>query len=96
MAPRSSVAACGNVAGFALHTTVLPFILRGVNLLGINSLDEPIERRRVAWTRLAETLPRSLVEETMRMVKLGEVPEVADQILQGKVRGRIVVQVQSE
>jgi acrylyl-CoA reductase (NADPH) len=96
MAPRSSVAACGNVAGFALHTTVLPFILRGVNLLGINSLDEPIERRRIAWTRLAATLPESMIKEAMQIVKLGEVPEVADQILEGKVRGRIVVQVQPD
>jgi acrylyl-CoA reductase (NADPH) len=93
MAPRSSVAACGNVAGFALHTTVLPFILRGVNLLGINSLDEPVERRRIAWSRLAAMLPASLIEETMRVVELAEVPELATQILEGKVRGRIVVQV---
>jgi acrylyl-CoA reductase (NADPH) len=96
MAPRSSVAACGNVAGFALHTTVLPFILRGINLLGINSLDEPLERRRVAWTRLAATLPVSMIKEIMQIVDLGEVPEVAAQILEGKVRGRIVVKVQPE
>jgi acrylyl-CoA reductase (NADPH) len=96
MAPRSSVASCGNVAGFALHTTVLPFILRGVNLLGINSLDEPVERRRIAWSRLATTLPASVVKETMQTVELATVPELADQILEGKVRGRIVVQVQPE
>jgi acrylyl-CoA reductase (NADPH) len=96
MAPRSSVAACGNVAGFALPTTVLPFILRGVNLLGINSLDEPLERRRIAWTRLAATLPESVIKEIMQLVDLGEVPEVAAQMLEGKVRGRIVVKVQPE
>ena len=90
------MAACGNVAGFALHTTVLPFILRGINLLGINSLDEPLERRRVAWTRLAATLPVSMIKEIMQIVDLGEVPEVAAQILEGKVRGRIVVKVQPE
>jgi acrylyl-CoA reductase (NADPH) len=95
MAPRSSVAACGNVAGFAVHTTVLPFILRGVNLLGINSLDEPTPRRRIAWARLAATLPASLVKETMQIVGLSDVPELATQILEGRVRGRIVVNVAS-
>jgi acrylyl-CoA reductase (NADPH) len=93
MAPRGSVAACGNVAGFALHTTVLPFILRGVNLLGINSLDAPIESRRIAWRRLAETLPADLVGSMMRVVPLSEVSDLATLILQGGIRGRIVVDV---
>ncbi len=95
MAPGGSVAACGNVAGFALHTTVLPFILRGVNLLGINSLDSPIERRRMAWKRLAESLPAEKIEETMQVVKLEDLPAVSTRILEGNVRGRIVVDVQS-
>jgi acrylyl-CoA reductase (NADPH) len=95
MAPGGSVAACGNVAGFALHTTVLPFILRGVNLLGINSLDAPISRRRIAWRRLAETLPADLVSRMMRVVPLSDVPDLATQILQGGIRGRIVVDVHS-
>lgn len=89
------MAACGNVAGFALHTTVLPFILRGVNLLGINSLDSPIERRRMAWKRLAESLPAEKIEETMQVVKLEDLPAVSTRILEGNVRGRIVVDVQS-
>jgi acrylyl-CoA reductase (NADPH) len=93
MAPGGSVAACGNVAGFALNTTVLPFILRGVNLLGINSLDVPIERRRVAWQRLAELLPADLVVKMMRVVPLQDVPALANEILQGRTRGRIVVDV---
>jgi acrylyl-CoA reductase (NADPH) len=95
MAPGGSVAACGNVAGFALNTTVLPFILRGVNLLGINSLDAPIERRRVAWQRLAELLPVDLIMKMMRVVPLREVPALAGEILQGKIRGRIVVDVRA-
>ena len=93
MAPGGSVAACGNVAGFALHTTVLPFILRGVNLLGINSLDAPIARRRIAWARLADTLPEPLVQQTMQIVSLGDLPELAIQILEGRVRGRVVVNI---
>jgi acrylyl-CoA reductase (NADPH) len=93
MAPGGSVAACGNVAGFALNTTVLPFILRGVNLLGISSFDTPIERRRVAWQRLAELLPADLVVKMMRVVPLQDVPALANEILQGRIRGRIVVDV---
>ena len=93
MAPGGSVAACGNVAGFALNTTVLPFILRGVNLLGINSLDAPIARRRVAWQRLAELLPTDLIAKMMRVVPLQDVPLLANEILEGKIRGRIVVDV---
>jgi len=95
MAPRGSVCACGNVAGFELNTTVLPFILRGVNLLGINSLDAPIERRHIAWKRLAETLPADLIEQTMRVVPLRALPELATDILEGKIRGRIVVDVRA-
>jgi acrylyl-CoA reductase (NADPH) len=93
MAPRGSVAACGNVAGFDLNTTVLPFILRGVNLLGINSLDAPIEQRRVAWQRLDELLSADLIGKMMRVVPLQDVPALANEILQGRIRGRIVVDV---
>ncbi|MGO8949438.1 MAG: MDR family oxidoreductase [Ktedonobacterales bacterium] len=95
LAPGASVAACGNVAGFALNTSVLPFILRGVNLLGINSFDAPIERRRMAWKRLAETLPADLIEQTMQIVKLSDLPAHSTRILEGMVRGRIVVDVRS-
>lgn len=95
MAPGGSVASCGNVAGFALQTTVLPFILRGVNLLGINSLDAPTPRRRIAWRRLAETLPAELVGSMMRVVPLAEVPNLAGLILEGRVTGRIVVDVRA-
>ena len=96
MAPGGSVAACGNVGGFALHTTVLPFILRGVNLLGINSLDAPISRRRIAWRRLAETLPADLIGRMMRVVPLSDLPDLATLILEGGVRGRIVVDVRGD
>jgi acrylyl-CoA reductase (NADPH) len=96
MAPGGSVAACGNVGGFALQTTVLPFILRGVNLLGISSFDVPIERRRIAWQRLAAALPADLIGRMMRVVPLSEVPALATLILEGGVRGRIVVDVRGE
>ena len=93
LAPNASVAACGNASGFDLPTSVLPFILRGVNLLGINSLDAPLARRRVAWARLAEVLPREALDQMTRVVSLGEVPGLAKSILDGQVRGRIVIDV---
>lgn len=88
-----SVAACGLAGGSDLPATVFPFILRGVNLLGIDSVMCPNDRRRKAWTRLLETLPASLLESLTGEIALGEVPEAAEQILRGQVRGRLVVDV---
>ncbi|MBI5811823.1 MAG: oxidoreductase [Meiothermus silvanus] len=88
-----SVAACGNAAGPALETTVFPFILRGVNLLGIESVMCPKEKRLVAWERLARDLPREKLEKTLHIAPLAEVPRLAQEILQGRIRGRVVVDV---
>lgn len=93
LAPNASVAACGNAGGFDLPTSVLPFILRGVNLLGINSLDTPIERRKVAWGRLARELPRDTLQRTAHVVPLREAIPLADQILRSQVRGHTVIDV---
>jgi acrylyl-CoA reductase (NADPH) len=93
MAYGGSVAACGNAGGVKLETTVFPFILRGVNLLGIDSVMCPREKRLEAWQRLAHDLPRPLLEEAMQVVSLEEVPERAQAILQGQVRGRVVVKM---
>ncbi|GIW25647.1 MAG: quinone oxidoreductase [Meiothermus sp.] len=93
MAYGGSVAACGNAGGVKLETTVFPFILRGVNLLGIDSVMCPKEKRLVAWQRLARDLPKSLLEAAMQTVGLEEVPGLAQAILQGQVRGRVVVQL---
>lgn len=89
--PFGSVAACGLVAGPGLSTTVMPFILRGVNLLGIDSVMCPTDRRLQAWERLATDFPAQLHTEISRVIPLEEVPEMADKILQGQVRGRIIV-----
>ncbi len=70
MASNASVAACGLAAGAAFHATVLPFILRGVNLLGINSVTQPREPRRAAWSRLAATLKPSTFESVSRTIGL--------------------------
>ncbi|AWR85390.1 MDR family oxidoreductase [Meiothermus taiwanensis] len=93
MAYGGSVAACGNAGGARLETTVFPFILRGVNLLGIDSVMCPKEKRLLAWQRLARELPKPLLEATLQTVSLEEVPALAQAILQGQVRGRVVVKL---
>jgi acrylyl-CoA reductase (NADPH) len=95
LAYGGSVAACGNASGLELHTTILPFILRGVNLLGIDSLPAPIERRKVAWERLARELPRDALHRMMRVEPLGKLPALALEILQGRIQGRVVIDVNS-
>jgi acrylyl-CoA reductase (NADPH) len=88
-----AVAACGLAAGMDLPTSVAPFILRGVCLLGIDSVMCPIELRKTAWSRLASDLdPRKLTEITHE-IGLDEVVAAGAKILAGQVRGRIVVKI---
>ena len=89
-----AVAACGLAGGMDLPTTVMPFILRGVQLLGVDSVNCPMPRRIEAWDRLARDLDRDKLAEMTRTVALDEVFAVGAQILQGKVRGRIVVAIE--
>lgn len=91
MAYGGSVAACGNAGGFKLETTVFPFILRGVKLLGIDSVQCPVQRRRVAWQRLSTDLPLELLSNVQQIIGLEEVPAMAQAIVNGQVRGRVVV-----
>lgn len=93
MAIGTSIASCGLAGGSQLNTTVLPFILRGVSLLGIDSVRCPQPRRRAAWQRLSRDLPADLLDQMMQTVPLEDVPTLSREILQGKVRGRIVVDV---
>lgn len=93
MAQNTSIAACGNAAGFALNTTVFPFILRGVSILGINSVLVPQPRRLAVWSRLARDLPLDKLEAMIQEVPLEAVPELSRQILKGQVRGRVVIDV---
>jgi len=88
-----SVAACGLAGGAHLPTTVLPFILRGVNLLGIHSVMCPRPLRDRAWARLATDLTPAQLEKMSRVIPLREVPGLARELLAGNVRGRIVVDV---
>ena len=91
--PEGCVAACGNAQGTDLTTTVFPFILRGVTLRGVRSVHVPRPRRLEAWRRLDEDLDRDLLTSMTRTVGLDDVPAVAAEILAGRVRGRVVVDV---
>jgi acrylyl-CoA reductase (NADPH) len=88
-----AVAACGLAAGMDLPTSVAPFILRGVCLLGIDSVMCPIERRNIAWSRLASDLDRGKLAEITQEIGLDEVVGAGAKILAGQVRGRIVVKI---
>jgi acrylyl-CoA reductase (NADPH) len=88
-----AVAACGLAQGMDLPTSVAPFILRGVSLLGINSVTTPQPKRREAWARLARDLDLAKLAAMTSTVRLEEVGRLGAEILAGKVRGRIVVDV---
>ena len=87
------MAACGLAAGFDLPTTVMPFILRGVKLLGVDSVSCPYKKRIAAWDRLVELLPESYYQQACKEVALEQAPEVAEAITNGKVTGRIVIKL---
>ncbi len=90
---RGAIAACGLAGGQKLDTTVIPFLLRGVNLLGIDSVMCPRARRIAAWTRLARDLPLAQLEAMTVPARLEDLPALADDILAGKIRGRVLVDV---
>jgi acrylyl-CoA reductase (NADPH) len=90
---RGAIAACGLAGGMDLPSSVAPFILRGVCLLGIDSVMCPIELRKVAWKRLASDLDSAKLAEITHEIGLGEVTEAGSRILAGQVRGRIVVKI---
>jgi acrylyl-CoA reductase (NADPH) len=92
---RASVAAVGNAGGAELNTTVIPFLLRGVNLLGIDSVMQPFEARRQAWDRIARDLDMDLLESMVHPATLADVPALGDAILAGGVQGRVVVDVRA-
>jgi acrylyl-CoA reductase (NADPH) len=88
-----AVAACGLAQGMDLPASVAPFILRGVSLLGINSVYTNIGRRRQAWERLARDLGGRKLQMMTKSIRLEDVPYAAEEILAGRVRGRLVVEV---
>lgn len=89
----ASVASVGLAGGAGLPATVIPFLLRGVNLLGIDSVLCPTPRRVQAWSRLARDLPLTELESMILSATLSDLPRLGADILQGQVRGRVVVDV---
>lgn len=90
---EGTVTACGLAGGPGLPSTVMPFILRGVTLRGIDSVMASQERRQRAWNALAEILDRDQLRDIYQVVPLSQVPDVAPKIVKGEVRGRLVVDI---
>ena len=93
MSYGASVAAVGLAGGAGLPTTVIPFLLRGVNLLGIDSVMQPFENRERAWARIANDLPMDKLEGMITSATLADLPGLGKDILKGQVRGRVVIDV---
>ena len=87
------VAACGLAGGFALPTTVMPFILRNVRLQGVDSVMTPPARRAEAWQRLVRDLPESFYAQSATEITLAEAPAFADKIMSNKIQGRTLVKI---
>lgn len=86
-----AVAACGNVGGMELPATVAPFILRGVSLLGVESVRPRIALRRAAWARIAQDLDPAAIDAMSEIIPFDEALERARTIITGKIRGRVVI-----
>lgn len=89
----ASVAAVGLAGGAGLPATVIPFLLRGVNLLGIDSVMQPYDNRVRAWQRIASDLPMDKLEAMIQPATLSDLPGLGKDILKGQVKGRVVVDV---
>lgn len=90
-----AIAACGMAQGMDLSTTVAPFILRGITLYGINSVNVPKDKRIIAWNRLSADLANNKLELMSNCYKLDEVTNIAQKILRGEITGRCVIDVNS-
>jgi acrylyl-CoA reductase (NADPH) len=88
-----SATAIGNAGGAALPASIIPFLLRGVNLLGIDSVMQPYDNRLRAWERIASDLPVDKLEAMIHPATLGDLPALGKDILKGQVKGRVVVDV---
>jgi acrylyl-CoA reductase (NADPH) len=89
----ASVSAVGLAGGANLPATVVPFLLRGVNLLGIDSVMQPYDNRLRAWERIATDLPMDKLEAMIQPATLQDLPQLGADILKGQVKGRVVVDV---
>ncbi|WP_394202887.1 MDR family oxidoreductase [Shewanella waksmanii] len=88
-----AAAICGLAGGFGLPTTVMPFILRGVNLLGVDSVACPFAKRQAAWQQVVELLPDSYYSQASNTISLAQVPKFAQKIVKGAVTGRVLVKL---
>ncbi len=88
-----AVAICGLAESMNLPTTVAPFILRGISMYGIDSVNAPISKRKIAWQRLASDLDLDLLDSLSFDLDFADLPQAAEDILAGKIRGRAVVKV---
>ena len=92
-ATDGSIVSCGLAGGATFTSSVFPFILRGVNLLGTNSVNVPNARRREIWDRIARDLPMRLLDRMTQVEPLEKIRELGEAILAGKIRGRTVIDV---
>lgn len=95
MKSEAAVAAVGNAGGLQVPANIIPFLLRGVKLLGINSVTVPYARRVEAWNRLTAEMPMEKLDAMIKLAKLEEVPALGAAILKGQVQGRVVVDVRA-
>ena len=87
----ASAAAVGLAGGSGLPASVVPFLLRGVNLLGIDSVMQPFAKRQAAWARVATDMPMDKLEAMITMATLDDLPRLGREILAGQIKGRIVI-----
>jgi len=95
MQPSGCIASYGNAGGFELHTTVLPFILRGIRLLGVDSAATPMHLRHLIWQRLATDLHPKQLEKVVERVHFADLPQVFPRLIQSQLRGRVVVSMKA-
>ena len=93
MQPDGLIASYGNAGGIELKTTVLPFILRGVRLIGVNTGETPMPLRRKIWDRLAQDLKPRHLQEIASVITLDDLPGYFERMLKGQIRGRAVVKL---
>ena len=93
LAYGASAAAIGNAGGIAVPANIIPFLLRGVNLLGIDSVMRPYDDRVGAWARIASDMPKQALADMSKVIHLSDLPEAGAAILKGQVKGRLIVDV---
>ena len=91
----ASAAAIGNAGGIAVPANIIPFLLRGINLLGIDLVMRPYDLRVAAWARIAADMPRDYLSSMTSLISLSDLPQAGADIIQGKVKGRLVVDVKA-